>query len=106
MADAPTFSGIKVIDLTRYLAGPFATQILGDSGAEVIKIESPEGAREQLNASEGQDNCFFLSTNRSKKSIVLDLKRPEGRAVLHLLVESADVLIDNFRTGVIDAMGC
>jgi len=105
MAEAPPLSGIKVIDLTRYLAGPFATQILGDYGAEVIKIEPPEGAREQLNASEGQDNYFFLSTNRSKKSIVLDLKRPEGRAVLHRLVESADVLIDNFRPGVIDAMG-
>ncbi len=105
MTDLPPLSGIKVIDLTRYLAGPFATQILGDYGAEVIKIEPPKGAREQLNSGQGQDNYFFLSTNRSKKSIVLDLKRPEGRAILHRLVESADVLIDNFRPGVIDAMG-
>ncbi len=105
MTAAPPLSGIKVIDLTRYLAGPFATQILGDYGAEVIKIEPPDGAREQLNASQGQDNYFFLSANRSKKSIVLDVKQPEGRAVLHRLVETADVLIDNFRPGVIDAMG-
>jgi len=105
MADSPPLAGIKVIDLTRYLAGPFATQILGDYGAEVIKVEPPEGARQHLNTNEGRDDYFFLSANRSKKSIVLALKRPEGRAVLQRLVDSADVLIDNFRPGVMDAMG-
>ncbi|HTY53837.1 MAG TPA: CoA transferase [Candidatus Binataceae bacterium] len=104
MNDAPPLSGIKVVDLTRYLAGPFATQILGDYGAEVIKVEPPGGARGHLSTLEGKDDYFFLSANRSKKSITLNIKRPEGREVLNRLLDSADVLIDNFRPGVIDAM--
>jgi crotonobetainyl-CoA:carnitine CoA-transferase CaiB-like acyl-CoA transferase len=101
----PPLDGIKVIDLTRYLAGPFATQILGDYGAEVIKIEPAKGARNQLAQDPNQDDYFFLSANRSKKSVALDMKRPEGRAILVRLLEGADVLIDNFRPGVIEAMG-
>ena len=69
MTDAPPLSGIKVVDLTRYLAGPFATQILGDYGAEVIKVEPPQGARGHLSTLEGKDDYFFLSANRSKKSL-------------------------------------
>jgi len=105
MTDAPPLSGIRVIDLTRYLAGPFATQILGDYGAEIIKVEPPQGARGHLSTLEGKDDYFFLSANRSKKSIALAIKHPEGRAVLQRLIDTADVLIDNFRPGVIDAMG-
>ena len=100
----PPLTGIKVIDLTRYLAGPFATQLLGDYGAEIIKIEAPGNSREQLGAGGGAD-YFFLSTNRSKKSVVLDIKSAQGRGVLERLIDSADVLIDNFRPGVIDEMG-
>ncbi|HKD65704.1 MAG TPA: CoA transferase [Candidatus Binataceae bacterium] len=98
-------TGIKVIDLTRYLAGPFATQILGDYGAEVIKIEPPGDSRAQLGSGGGADNYFFLCTNRSKKSVVLDIKKPEGLKVLAQLVDSADVLIDNFRPGVVEEIG-
>jgi crotonobetainyl-CoA:carnitine CoA-transferase CaiB-like acyl-CoA transferase len=104
MAEAP-LAGIKVIDLTRYLAGPFATQLLADYGAEVIKIEPPEGGRRHLGGEGDKDDYFFLSANRSKKSVTLDLKRDEGRVVLHKLADSADVLIDNFRPGIIEAMG-
>src|SRR5579885_980161 len=98
-------TGIKVIDLTRYLAGPFATQILGDYGAEVIKIEPPGDSRAQLGSGGGADTYFFLCTNRSKKSVVLDIKKDEGLRVLSRLAESADVLIDNYRQGVIERMG-
>ena len=106
MDDArPPLTGIEVIDLTHYLAGPFATQILGDYGAEVIKIEAPGDSRAQLGSGGGADNYFFLCTNRSKKSVVLDIRNEEGRRVLSRLVDSADVLIDNFRPGVVERMG-
>ncbi len=106
MDDArPPLTGIKVIDLTHYLAGPFATQILGDYGAEVIKIEAPGDSRAQLGSGGGADNYFFLCTNRSKKSVVLNIRSEEGRRVLSRLVDSADVLIDNFRPGVVEADG-
>ncbi len=105
MNEAPPLDGIKVIDLTRYLAGPFCTQILGDYGAEIIKVEPVEGARADLGTYSGKDNYFFLSSNRSKKSVQIDTKNPQGREVLARLLESADVVVDNFRPGVIDAMG-
>ncbi len=106
MTEAPPLAGIKVIDLTRYLAGPFCTQILGDYGAEIIKVEPVEGARADLGKYSGKDNYFFLSSNRSKKSVQIDTEKsarargsdaPAGRF--------ADVLVDNFRPGVIEAMG-
>src|ERR1700726_527419 len=105
MADAPPLAGIKVIDLTRYLAGPFCTQILGDYGAEVIKIEPVKGARSEMGGYTGKDSYFFMSTNRSKKSVQVDLKRPAGRDVVLRLADQADVVIDNFRPGVMEAMG-
>lgn len=101
----PPLDGIRVVDLTRYLAGPFATQILGDYGAEVIKVEPAKGTRNQLAQDPSKDDYFFLSANRSKRSIALDIKRPEGRAIIERMVYGADVLIDNFRPGVIEAMG-
>jgi CoA:oxalate CoA-transferase len=105
MTAPPPLAGIRVIDLTRYLAGPFCTQILGDYGAEIIKVEPVEGARADLGKYSGKDNYFFLSSNRSKKSVQIDTKRPEGREVLIRLLDSADALVDNFRPGVIEAMG-
>jgi len=98
-------AGIKVIDFTRYLAGPFCTQILGDYGAEVLKVEPVEGARGEMGGESGKDTYFFLSTNRSKKSIQVSTRIPEGRSVLNRLIDSADVVVDNFRPGVIDALG-
>lgn len=105
MSQASPLNGIKVIDLTRYVAGPLCTQILGDYGAEVIKIEPVEGARGEMGDAGGKDTYFFLSVNRSKKSVQLAIKRPEGRAVLERMIDSTDVVIDNFRPGVMDAMG-
>ncbi len=105
MTQPSPLRGIKVVDLTRYLAGPFCTQLLGDYGAEVFKIEPVRGARSELGDTGGVDNYFFLSANRSKKSVQIDLKSAEGRALLKRLIDSADVVVDNFRPGIMDAMG-
>jgi crotonobetainyl-CoA:carnitine CoA-transferase CaiB-like acyl-CoA transferase len=104
----PPLAGIKVVDLTRYLAGPFCTQILGDYGAEIFKIEPVENPRGELGDSgDGKrpDSYFFLSANRSKKSIRLAIKKPEGREILMRLIDAADVVVDNFRPGVMKALG-
>ncbi len=101
----PPLAGIKVVDLTRYLAGPFCTQILGDYGAEILKIEPVENPRGELGDGKGPDTYFFLSTNRSKKSIRLAIKKPEGREILMRLIDGADVVVDNFRPGVMQAIG-
>lgn len=98
--------GIRVIDLTRVLSGPFCTMMLGDMGAEVIKVESPEGdpVRLQGTIRDGL-SWYFAAFNRNKKSVVLDLYRPEGRQALRRLLESADVLVENFRPGTLAKMG-
>jgi formyl-CoA transferase/CoA:oxalate CoA-transferase len=104
----PPLAGIKVVDLTRYLAGPFCTQILGDYGAEILKIEPVENPRGELGDSgdgKRRDSYFFLSANRSKKSIRLAIKKPEGREILARLIDAADVVVDNFRPGVMQALG-
>src|ERR1700730_11634198 len=105
MSESPPLAGIKVVDFTRYLAGPFCTQILGDYGAEILKVEPVEGARGEMGDESGKDTYFFLSTNRSKKSIQVSTKSPEGRAALQRLIDGADVVIDNFRPGVMEAIG-
>ena len=105
MSGLPPLSGIKVVDLTRYLAGPFCTQILGDYGAEIIKVEPVENPRGEHADATGRDDYFFLSANRSKKSIRLSTKKPEGLAAIKRFAETADVIIDNFRPGVAEAMG-
>jgi crotonobetainyl-CoA:carnitine CoA-transferase CaiB-like acyl-CoA transferase len=98
-------SGIKVIDLTRYLAGPFCSQILGDYGAEVIKIEPVEGARAEMGGYSGKDSYFFMCTNRSKKSVQIATRTADGHAVAQRLIDATDIVIDNFRPGVMEAMG-
>ena len=99
-------SGIRVIDLTRILAGPFCTLMLADMGAEVIKVEPPKGdpVRGQGAIREGL-SWYFSQFNRNKKSIVLDLYSKEGKADLTLLLKSADVLVENYRPGVLAKMG-
>ena len=74
-------AGVRVVDLTRYLAGPFCTQLLGDYGADVIRVESPRG-REFRAPGQTRDAYFFLSANRNKRALALDLAKAEGRAVL------------------------
>ena len=99
---APPLEGIRVVDLTRYLAGPFGSQLLADYGADVLKVESPRGREFQHG---DRDEYFFLTANRGKRSITLDIKRQEGRKVLLRLLEGADVLIENFRPGVMRDIG-
>ncbi len=95
--------GIRVVDLTRFLAGPFCTQLLADYGADVVMVESPRGR--ELKAPGAPDHYFFLSAHRGKRALALDLKQAAGRAVLARLIESADVLVENFRPGVLAALG-
>jgi len=98
--------GIHVLDLTRVLAGPWAAQQLADQGAEVIKVEPPWGdqTRHFGPFKDGQ-STYFLSANRNKRSIVLDLKTEGGQSILHRLIAWADVVIENFRPGVAERLG-
>lgn len=91
--------GVKIIDMTSVLMGPYATQMLGDYGADVVKVESPDGDVTRLIGPMRHPGMgpVFLNTNRSKRSICLDLKRPAGRAALLRLIETADVLVYNVR---------
>jgi len=95
---------VRVLDLTRYLAGPFCTMLLADHGADVVKVE-PRHGREFRPAGSARDNYFFLSANRGKRSLRLDLGRDEGRDVLLRLLPCFDVLVENFRPGVMAALG-
>jgi CoA:oxalate CoA-transferase len=100
-------SGIRVVDLTRILAGPFCTQLLADLGAEVIKIEPPgrgDPVREQGAIKDGL-SWYYAQFNRNKKSLTLDLYADQGRAVLADLIRQADVLVENYRPGVLAKMG-
>ncbi|MGC8949098.1 MAG: CaiB/BaiF CoA transferase family protein, partial [Thermoprotei archaeon] len=98
--------GIKVLDFTRVLAGPFATMILGDLGAEIIKIEPPSGDETRLWAPLlNNESVYFLSINRNKKSIVLDLKKEDAKEIVYKLVKESDVVIENFRSGVPERLG-
>lgn len=99
--------GIRVIDLSLNIAGPSATQMLGDLGADIIKIEPPGGdpTRKWGPPFWGGEAPLFLAFNRNKRSVVLDLKTPEGKAALTKLISGADVVVQAFRKGVIDAIG-
>jgi crotonobetainyl-CoA:carnitine CoA-transferase CaiB-like acyl-CoA transferase len=103
---AGPLSGVRVLDLSAYIAGPYGCSLLADQGAEVIKIESPEGdnLRKYPSTLEGESRAF-IGVNRSKRGIVLDLKSPEGKAALFRLLESADVLVHNFRPSVPPRLG-
>jgi crotonobetainyl-CoA:carnitine CoA-transferase CaiB-like acyl-CoA transferase len=101
-------SGLLVIDLTRVLGGPYCTQILGDYGAEVIKIEPPQGDEVRdwgPPFDEARDASYFLGVNRNKRSLGLDLARAEGRAVLLRLLQRADVVIENYKPGTMEKWG-
>ena len=98
--------GIRVLDLTRVLAGPYATQSLGDLGAEVIKVEPPQGDdTRNFPPFVGRESHYFLALNRSKKSVVIDLKQEAGKDLLRRLVAKSDILIENYRPGVMDKLG-
>lgn len=115
MADAPAgpLAGIVVLDLTRALAGPHATMMLGDQGARVIKVEAPEHGDDSRGwgppflypDGAARESTYFLSCNRNKESITLDFNSVDDLQVLTSLVRRADVLVENFRTGVLDRLG-
>ena len=107
--------GIKVIDLSRLAPGPFCTMVLGDLGAEVVRVEEAGGGRaarsrqaseEASDASSRRRTAAFNPLNRNKRSIALDLKLPGRRQVLHWLCKDADVFVEGFRPGVVDRLGC
>lgn len=99
--------GIRVIDLTRVLAGPFATMLLGDAGADVIKVESPDGdeTRRWGPPFAGGESAYNLSVNRHKRSLAIDLNQAAGREVLLRLLAGSDVLVENFKTGTMERWG-
>ncbi|WP_338663403.1 CaiB/BaiF CoA-transferase family protein [Pararoseomonas sp. SCSIO 73927] len=104
---AGALAGIRVVDLTRVLGGPYCTMILSDHGAEVIKIEPPQGDEVRAWGPPFQDGIasYFLGVNRNKRSIALDLSKPEGREVLLRLLDGADVLIENYKPGSMEKWG-
>jgi crotonobetainyl-CoA:carnitine CoA-transferase CaiB-like acyl-CoA transferase len=107
----PPLSGIRVVDFSRVIAGPMCTQILSDMGAEVIKIENPDGGDDTRKGAgpraggEKGESHFFMTYNRGKKSVALDFTKPEGQKIVLRLLEAADVLIENFRPGVLKKYG-
>lgn len=112
MEKAPSgpLRGLRVLDLTRVLAGPTCTQMLGDLGAEVIKIERP-GAGDDTRGfappfwPETKESAYFLGVNRNKKSLTLDIAAPEGQAIVHRLLETCDILVENFKVGALAKYG-
>ncbi|WP_169567553.1 CaiB/BaiF CoA transferase family protein [Sneathiella limimaris] len=107
ITDKGPLDGVRVLDFTRVLSGPYATMILGDLGAEVIKIESLEKGDETRNFPPyvGDLSHYFIALNRNKSSITLDLKTPEGAKIAKDLAATSDVVIENFRPGVMDKLG-
>ncbi len=103
------FSGVRVLDLSRMLAGPYGSMLMADLGAEVIKIEEPEGGDPMRSMGPpflaNGESAYFLSINRNKKSVALDLTREAGRATLRDLARVADVVWDNFRPGMLTKLG-
>jgi crotonobetainyl-CoA:carnitine CoA-transferase CaiB-like acyl-CoA transferase len=115
MANEGALSGLRILDLTRVLAGPSCTQILGDLGADVIKVERPGAGDDTrkwgppyLKDDEGQDtteSAYYLSANRNKRSLAIDMAKPEGQALIRRLLKDCDVLAENFKQGDLERYG-
>jgi CoA:oxalate CoA-transferase len=103
----PALSGVRVLDLSQVLSGPFCTQALADLGADVIKVEGPQGdiARGMPPHYLGNDSVYYLAINRNKRSIVIDMKTAEGLDVVRRLAAASDIVIENFRPGVCERLG-
>lgn len=99
--------GLRVLDLSRYISGPFCGQILGDLGADVVKVERVDGGEEGRRVGEMVDGetLFFLGANRNKRSLTVDFRDPDGQTLLRKLADKADILIENFRPGTLEKMG-
>ena len=104
---AGTLDGIRVVELTTVIMGPWATQILGDMGADIIKVETPQGDTTRASGPKRNPGMgsLFLSTNRNKRSIVLDLTQPDGREALFKIIRTADVFVHNLRPKVCSKLG-
>ncbi|WP_124077241.1 CaiB/BaiF CoA transferase family protein [Pigmentiphaga humi] len=104
---APPLAGYRILDMTTFLSGPFCTQILADLGAEVVKLEAPEGDSSRAIPPHfvGAESAYYLGINRSKRSIAVDLKSPAGLDLVRRLIGQADVVVENFRPGVLARIG-
>jgi crotonobetainyl-CoA:carnitine CoA-transferase CaiB-like acyl-CoA transferase len=99
-------AGLRVLDVTQVMAGPFCTMILADFGADVVKIEPPAGdSTRSMPGASGHDSPSFNAVNRGKRSVVVNLKSPAGRSVVKRLAETADIFVENYRPGVVAALG-
>src|SRR5579863_3412931 len=100
-------AGVRVLDLTQFLSGPFATQIFADLGADVLKLEPPQG--DPIRAVPphfiGGDSVYYLCINRNKRSMAVDMKVAEGRELVKRLALSCDIVMENFRPGVLERLG-
>src|SRR4051794_596035 len=97
----PPLDGVLVADFSRVLAGPLCTQVLADLGADVIKVERPDGGDD----TRGWGPSYFLGLNRGKRSVTLDLKDPDDAEVARELIRRADIVVESFRTGVMERLG-
>ena len=103
---AQVLEGIKVVDLSRFIAGPYCSMLLGDMGADVIKIEKPHGDEQRhLEPTLGDLSTYFMIGNRNKRSLTLNMKDPEGKKILRQILSEADVVVENFRPGVMERLG-
>lgn len=110
-----SLQSLRVLDLSRVLAGPYCTQMLGDLGAEIIKIEKPGAGDDtrlwgppflkDANGNDTSESAYYLSINRNKKSVAVDIKTKDGQAIIHQLLESSDILIENFKVGGLEKYG-
>src|SRR5437899_12191820 len=101
-----SLSGLRVIDVTQVMAGPFCAMVLADLGADVIKIEPPNGdSTRTMPGAVGTDSPSFNAVNRGKRSVVINLKTKEGVEAVKTLARSADIFVENYRPGVMDALG-
>jgi len=110
MSEAATgaLAGVRVLDLTRALAGPYCTLMLGDHGADIVKVEMPgtgDETRDWMPPQIGGISAYYLSINRNKRSITIDLKHPDGKRVLERLIERSDVIVENFSPGTLGRLG-
>jgi crotonobetainyl-CoA:carnitine CoA-transferase CaiB-like acyl-CoA transferase len=105
--DGPPLAGLRVLDLTTFLSGPFCTQILADLGADVVKVEPPAGdsSRHIPPHFVGEDSAYFLASNRTKRSVCVDMREADGQALVRRLVGEVDVVVENFRPGVPARLG-
>ncbi|MEA2364621.1 MAG: hypothetical protein QOI32_133, partial [Thermoleophilaceae bacterium] len=107
-SQSPPLAGVRVADLSRVLAGPYCTMVLADLGAEVVKVERPEGGDETRSWGPpwaGGEAAYYLSVNRGKRSCALDLSKPEGRELALELCARADIVVENFKVGGADRLG-